>query len=53
MRHSFASYHLALHRNEASTCYEMGDNSATLFKHYRKLVTPEQAAEFFGIKLPH
>ena len=53
MRHSFASYHLALHRNEASTCYEMGDNSTTLFKHYRKLVTPEQAAEFFGIKLPH
>ena len=52
MRHSFASYHLALHRNEASTCYEMGDNSTTLFKHYRKLVTPEQAAEFFGIKLP-
>jgi hypothetical protein len=52
MRHSFASYHLALHRNEASTCYEMGDNSTTLFKHYRKLVTTEQAAEFFEIKLP-
>ena len=52
MRHSFASYHLALHRNEASTCYEMGDNSTTLFKHYRKLVTPEQAAEYFSILPP-
>ena len=52
MRHSFASYHLALHRNEALTCYEMGDNSMTLFRHYRKLVTPEQAAEFFAIQPP-
>ena len=52
MRHSFASYHLALHRNEALTCYEMGDNSMTLFRHYRKLVTQEQAAEFFAIRPP-
>jgi hypothetical protein len=49
MRHSFASYHLALHKNEASTCYEMGDNSTTLFKHYRKLVTSEQSKGFFEI----
>ena len=52
MRHSFASYHLALHKNEASTCYEMGDNSTTLFKHYRKLVTSEIAIKYFSIRAP-
>ena len=50
MRHSFASYHLACNKNESSTCYELGDNSTTLFRHYRKLVTLEQSLEFFRIR---
>ena len=41
---------LALNKNESSTCYELGDNSTTLFRHYRKLVTLEQSLEFFRIR---
>ena len=50
LRHSFASYHLALHRNAAQTALELGHTeSRMLFQHYRELVAPEEAAEFWQI----
>lgn len=50
-RHSFASYHLALHRSQDSTATELGHRSSyMLFRHYRALVTPEQAAAFWAIR---
>jgi integrase len=50
LRHSFASYHLALHRNAAATALELGHTETrTLFAHYRELVTPEAAQEYFSI----
>lgn len=50
-RHSFASYHLAQHRSQDSTATEMGHRSSyMLFRHYRALVTPGQAAEFWSIR---
>ena len=52
LRHSFASYHLALHRNAASTALELGHTETrTLFAHYRELVTVEEAKEYFSIKI--
>jgi integrase len=51
LRHSFASYHLGLHRNAAATALELGHTETrTLFAHYRELVTGESAQEYFLIK---
>lgn len=48
-RHSFCSYHLAQFRSAARTALEAGHSEAMLFAHYRELVTPRAAAEFWGI----
>jgi integrase len=50
LRHSFASYHLANFGDLNQLTLEMGHiNSTMLFKHYRELVTPTSAAEFWRI----
>ena len=50
LRHSFASYHLACHQDAAKTALELGHTeSATLFRHYRELVRPEEAKAFWDI----
>lgn len=52
LRHSFASYHLALHKDANRTAHEMGHhNSTTLYAHYRALVT-EVDAKLFWVILP-
>ncbi|MBE7496865.1 MAG: site-specific integrase [Verrucomicrobiaceae bacterium] len=49
-RHSFASYHLALHQDAAKTALQLGHtNTAVLFQHYREIATPEDAKAFFAI----
>ena len=58
LRHSFASYHLALHKDAAKTALELGHTeSATLFRHYRELVHSTEADAFWAIfpnsKAPH
>jgi len=49
-RHSFVSYHLAEFGNAGRTALEAGHSEAMLFRHYRALVTPAAAAEFWGIR---
>lgn len=50
-RHSFASYHLAAHRNAPATAHELGHaNTQMLFAHYRELVRPEAAAEWWALR---
>ena len=50
LRHSFASYHLALHQDAAKTSLELGHSSANLlFEAYRELVTKEEARQYFSI----
>ena len=49
MRHSFASYHMASHRNENETALVMGNSPQMIFSHYRELVRPDDAARFFNI----
>ena len=50
LRHSFASYHLALHQNAATTALQLGHtDSRLLFEHYRELVHPEDAKAFWEI----
>lgn len=49
-RHSFASYHLALHQDAAKTALQLGHaNTAVLFQHYRELARPEDAEAYFNI----
>jgi hypothetical protein len=50
LRHSFASYHLAHFRNANGLALELGHTDANLlFKHYRELVEPSEAAKFWAI----
>lgn len=48
-RHSFVSYHLAKFENAHKTALEAGHTEQMLFTHYRALVTPAAAAEFWSI----
>ncbi len=53
LRHSFASYHLAQHKNAAATAAELGHTSPVmLYKHYRELVRPDEAAKWWNIAPP-
>lgn len=48
-RHSFCSYHFANFGSAAKTAMEAGHSEAMLFSHYRELVTPEDASQFWAI----
>ncbi|MFA5187457.1 MAG: tyrosine-type recombinase/integrase [Patescibacteria group bacterium] len=54
MRHSFASYHLALYQDAGRTAAILGhtQNSAVLWDHYRELVTEQDARRYFAIRFP-
>jgi integrase len=53
LRHSFASYHLAHFQDAARLALELGHvDQGLLFRHYRELVTPEQAAKYWSIRTP-
>lgn len=49
-RHSFVSYHLAQFGNAAKTALEAGHTEQMTFSHYRALVTPAAAAEYWAIQ---
>ena len=51
LRHTFGSYHLEAFKDASNTAHEMGHrgNPRMLYAHYRELVTPEAAAEFWKI----
>jgi integrase len=51
MRHSYGSYHLALHEDAPRTALQMGHSRTdVLFQHYRDLVKREDAESFFDIR---
>jgi len=51
IRHSFASYHLAHFRNPGRTALELGHaDQEMLFRHYREVVTPEAAADWWALR---
>lgn len=49
LRHSFISYRLADIQNAAQVALEAGNSAKVIFKHYRELVKPAQAKEWFAI----
>ena len=51
MRHSFGSYHLAMHDNVGRTALQMGHRDiGTLFEHYRRALRKEDAKAFWAIR---
>lgn len=52
LRHSFASYHYAKHRNENDTAALMGNSPQMIFGHYREVVRPADAEKFFSLMPP-
>jgi integrase len=49
LRHSFISYRIATVKSADQVALEAGNSPSIIFKHYRELVTEEQADEWFGI----
>jgi integrase len=49
LRHSFGSYHLAQFNDTAKLALEMGNSPGAIFRHYRQLVRPKQAALYWKI----
>lgn len=49
-RHSFASYHIALHGNEGETATQLGHSDLKMIRsNYKQLATPDDAESFFSI----
>lgn len=52
LRHSFASYHVAKHKNVDDTATMMGNSPQMIFEHYREIVRPADAEKFFALMPP-
>ena len=50
LRHSFISYRLATINDTARVALEAGNSPEVIFAHYRELVTPEAAKNWFDVK---
>lgn len=49
LRHSFCSYHVALHRSVGNSALEAGNSERVLKKHYLNLFSEEDGKAFFSI----
>ncbi|HVM61350.1 MAG TPA: tyrosine-type recombinase/integrase [Verrucomicrobiae bacterium] len=49
LRHSYATYRLAQCQDAAKVALEMGNTPAMIFRHYRELVTPQDAMVWWNI----
>ena len=52
LRHSFISYRLAVVQDVGKVALEAGNSPQMIFKHYRELVTPDEAQEWISIVPP-
>ena len=50
LRHSFASYRMAQCKNAAEVALEMGNSPQMIFRHYRELVSPQDAGKWWTIE---
>ncbi len=51
-QHSYISYRLAAINDTARVALEAGNSPEVIFQHYRELVTPEDAVQWFARELP-
>jgi integrase len=53
LRHSYASYHLAKFQNANALALQLGHTTTTkIFKHYREVVSPQEADAYWRIHPP-
>ncbi len=52
LRHSYISYRIAEIKDAARVALEAGNSAEIIFKHYRELVTEQEAQEWFSILPP-
>lgn len=50
LRHSYASYRLAVCKSAAEVALDMGNSLRMVFEHYRELVTPVEAEKWWSIQ---
>lgn len=50
LRHSYASYRFAEIADAGRVASELGNSPAMIFRHYREMVTAEEAKEWFAIR---
>lgn len=50
LRHSFCTYHFALHTNENLTAAQAGNSPAMIHAHYKGLATKAEAEKWFNVK---
>jgi integrase len=50
LRHSFITYHFALHANENLTAAQAGNSPAMIHHHYKGLATNKEAAAWFAVR---
>jgi len=48
-RHSFISYHVALHRSMGETALQAGNSESMIKKHYLRMHTADEGSAFFSI----
>lgn len=52
LRHSFCSYRLSVTQDAAKTALEAGNSPTMIFRHYRELVSEDEARRWFGVMPP-
>jgi hypothetical protein len=52
LRHSFCSFHFALHANENQIAQQAGNSPAMIHAHYKGLATKAEAKKWFGVSPP-
>jgi integrase len=52
LRHSFCSFHFALHANENLTAAQAGNSPAMIHAHYKGLATKAEAEKWFNVTPP-
>lgn len=50
LRHSFASYRLALEKDMAALALEMGNSPAMIFRHYLDVKHTDEATQYFSLR---
>ncbi len=50
LRHSFCSFHFALHANENQTAQQAGNSPAMIHAHYKGLATKAEAGKWFAVR---
>ena len=50
LRHSFCSFHFALHANETLTAAQAGNSPAMIHQHYKGRATKAEAEKWFNVQ---